>query len=518
MRKKIILISLIFLLFGIYLYIQAKVVRGAEPLPVLDSALYERLKGRIILQVESIGEAYYIHPQKRELYFLGRPADAFAVMREQGIGITNKDLAKIPVGSGPKTPTGAPDSSFTAKHSGKIFLQIEAAGEAWYVYPPDKKRYYLGRPQDAFDIMRVLGLGISNKDFTRLTNDSPPPPPSKPNPPYSVGYRTHTFTITDSKYGQAQIPVSFWYPTDNKPATFVYKTVGDDLKPDDYTSSVAVSAPIKQDAKPYPLVLFFHGAQTCGTQSIFFTEHLASQGFIVAAPDFPDDAPQCSSIGKKPAQYFTFLKALQTLLKIDEIGMIDLLRKNYRVPGATKILDAVLQLHDSKDSFLFNTIDKNRIAASGHSYGGETSLGLIGAHSDKTLKDGRFKVALLLSAPVFPYGANIASVTVPIMLIQGDDNDDLDQYDNPRKDIYTNARGQKYFLKLGNNASHGTFFNGVCSQYATIEDCQKKDAFVQVINTYATAFLNKYLNNDTKADATLNNTDPVLKVYEKIIP
>ena len=59
------------------------------------------------------------------------------------------------------------------------------------------------------------------------------------------------------------------------------------------------------------------------------------------------------------------------------------------------------------------------------------------------------------------------------MLIQGDDNDDLDQYDNARENIYTNASGPKYYLKLGNDASHGTFFNGVCTSYSTIQECQK---------------------------------------------
>ena len=488
---------------------------AAAAIPVIDASLYNQLKGLIILKVEAKGEAYYMHPRTKSMYYLGRPDDAYAVMRDQGIGITNANLARIPVGAGPNTLKGAIDLNFTAKQLGVIFLQVEAKGEAWYVYPKDKKRYYLGRPNDAYNVMRTLGLGVSNSNFARLTGTT-----AEKNPlPYMVGYRTYTFTISDSKYGQTQIPVSFWYPTDAKPGTFVYKTVGGDLKPWTYTSSVAVSASIKQDTRPYPLALFFHGAQTCGTQSVFFAEHLASQGFIVAAPDFPDDAPQCSSIGKKPAPYFVFLQSLQALLKIDEIGMIDLLRKNYRVPGATKILHAILALHDSKDSCLWNTIDKNKIAASGHSYGGETSLGLLGAHPDKTFKDSRFKVAVLFSAPVFPYSENnIATVTVPIMLIQGDDNDDLDQYGNARKDIYANASGPKYFLKLGNGASHGTFFNGVCTPYSTIQECQKQDQFVQVINTYATAFLNKYLNFDAKADAALNETASLLKVYEKNAP
>ena len=177
--------------------------------------LAENLKGRILLQVESAGEAYYIHPSKAEKYFLGRPDDAFSVMREQGIGITNSDLAKIPVSldylSGPDTSgDGLPDDfkialgldvnstdsdgdgycdftellhgydplgpgrlnhdlNFAKDQAGRILLQVEQNGEAWYVSPENNKRYFLGRPADAFSIMRNLGLGISNENLENLT-------------------------------------------------------------------------------------------------------------------------------------------------------------------------------------------------------------------------------------------------------------------------------------------------------------------------------------------------------------
>lgn len=51
----------------------------------------------------------------------------------------------------------------SSDQTGKILLQVEENGEAWYVYPNDSFRYYLGRPKDAFDIMRNLGLGAKHK-------------------------------------------------------------------------------------------------------------------------------------------------------------------------------------------------------------------------------------------------------------------------------------------------------------------------------------------------------------------
>ena len=60
------------------------------------------------------------------------------------------------------------DNDFSENQKGKILLQVEGNGEAWYVSPMDGRRYFLGRPSDAFEIMRSLGLGISNDDFDNL--------------------------------------------------------------------------------------------------------------------------------------------------------------------------------------------------------------------------------------------------------------------------------------------------------------------------------------------------------------
>lgn len=143
--------------------------------PTTNNNLYNSVKGKIILKVESNGEAYYVSPNKQKMYFLSRPVVAFNVMREQGIGITNKDLEKIPVADNycPSYSHSCDkleqhDLNFAKEQQGKIFLQVEENGEAWYVNPNNFKRYFLGRPADAFNIMRNLGLGISNGNFESL--------------------------------------------------------------------------------------------------------------------------------------------------------------------------------------------------------------------------------------------------------------------------------------------------------------------------------------------------------------
>ena len=120
--------------------------------------LSERLKGKILLQVEGNGEAWYINPDSQNRFYLGRPADAFQVMREQGLGISNNDFDSF-AGVAPE------------RLAGKILLKVEDNGEAYYVNPVDLKMHYLGRPADAFQVMREQGLGITNNDLDKISID-----------------------------------------------------------------------------------------------------------------------------------------------------------------------------------------------------------------------------------------------------------------------------------------------------------------------------------------------------------
>ncbi|MFH1235550.1 MAG: phosphodiester glycosidase family protein [Parcubacteria group bacterium] len=129
------------------------------------AAVIDHTAGMIVLQIESHGEAWYVDPVLRQRIYLGRPTDAFDIMRERGLGITNADLAQIPV-AGSAEPGNV---GMRLRLAGRILLQVEKNGEAWYVYPKDTHRYYLGRPDDAFQIMKSLGLGISNANLALIS-------------------------------------------------------------------------------------------------------------------------------------------------------------------------------------------------------------------------------------------------------------------------------------------------------------------------------------------------------------
>lgn len=189
--------------------------QNASSLSVKNQSLYDKFKGRIILKVEDKGKAYYISLASKTMYYLGRPQDAFSVMRNQAVGISNVNLSKIKlnlkylsgldsdqdglpddlersIGTDPakkdtdgdgvidkteilnnyspltKKPEKMVYNNLASKLQGKIVLQVENKGQAYYINPLDKQKYFLSRPADAFNVMRYLGLGISNANFNLL--------------------------------------------------------------------------------------------------------------------------------------------------------------------------------------------------------------------------------------------------------------------------------------------------------------------------------------------------------------
>lgn len=125
-------------------------------LEIIDNTFAKKQTGKILLQVEAHGEAYYVYPKDSKRYYMANGNEAYRIMRYLGVGITNKDLNRVMA-----------DKIFAKKHSGKIFLQVEANGEAYYI-DFDGEEHYLKDGSAAYNIMRDLGLGITNNDLNKI--------------------------------------------------------------------------------------------------------------------------------------------------------------------------------------------------------------------------------------------------------------------------------------------------------------------------------------------------------------
>lgn len=126
----------------------------------VDVIFANKLKGKILLQTESHGEAWYVNPKDGKKYYMANGQEAYNVMRKFGVGLTNKDLEKI-----------KNNKIFAKKNSGKIFLQVESKGEAYYI-DFNGAYHYLKDGLVAYEVMRSLGLGISNINLDKIPTGS----------------------------------------------------------------------------------------------------------------------------------------------------------------------------------------------------------------------------------------------------------------------------------------------------------------------------------------------------------
>lgn len=146
-----------------------EVAAGHDPLVVPltrrpDRTLMRRLAGRILLQAERQGQAWWVHPATLERYYLRDGRVAYQIMRFLSLGITNADLARIPRAGVDETG----DAGLVKKLSGQMLLATEDLGKVWYLNPADGRRYYLRDGDAAYWMMRYRSLGITNANIDKI--------------------------------------------------------------------------------------------------------------------------------------------------------------------------------------------------------------------------------------------------------------------------------------------------------------------------------------------------------------
>lgn len=126
--------------------------------PVISGTLVSRLKGYILLQVESHGESWYLNPTDGKRYYMKDGAIAYEMMRSFGLGITNADLVRLKAGN----------ADLVSRLKGRIVLQVQEHGEAYYIHPVKGTVHYMKDGPAAYELMRYYSLGITNGDLSTI--------------------------------------------------------------------------------------------------------------------------------------------------------------------------------------------------------------------------------------------------------------------------------------------------------------------------------------------------------------
>jgi len=316
----------------------------------------------------------------------------------------------------------------------------------------------------------------------------------------NVGYTVVDFTYNDNGQNKT-ISTAVWYPTEETPVNWQYggPTWGR-ISPD--------AEPLKAEGC-FPLLVFSHGFSGCGLASVFFTETLASKGWIVACPDHHDS--------------YSFARIRTGSVKnVDRKGALNAAKEislttpetrgKYRFRPAE--LAAVINSMISSPMFS-GLIDTNRIAAGGHSFGGFTSLALCGTIPE--FYDPRIKAILMFSTGAAGYlfaDEELAKVRIPSMLFMGSRERNQLRGEKKMKElsekIFTNMPAPKYYLEI-RGANHFSFNIRLSSGFGTrILSGSKKD--FDVITRYSVAFLEKYVSCIEGQDEILEKKDPMLTV------
>ena len=275
----------------------------------------------------------------------------------------------------------------------------------------------------------------------------------------------------------------------------------------------------ERNGAPYPLVLFSHGNKGINFQSFTFTTHLASFGFIVAAPNHSGNTMFDDPSDEEMAQ-----------ITLDRPLDMEFVRE--------KIAEA----NEDPTNQLYQMVDMNRVGISGHSFGGYTTLVLAGATVNVEEAEARceagteadifcpyigyFPPGQILSRPsqcdglmvavamapggYAAFGENgLANISMPVMVMGGT----LDEFLRPElRPLYSAAPIPKVKVEIEGMGHMG--FTDICRIPAvdlipTLGDMCDSDTFIdvdrgwEIINPFAIAFIRRHLKGEIAMEVYL---------------
>ncbi len=327
--------------------------------------------------------------------------------------------------------------------------------------------------------------------------------------PYDVGIET----ITIDAETERPLTVDVWFPlaegTSGDPAVYTFVT-GDAFES---ANALAVTRESIAADGPHPLVIYSHGSGGLRYIHSDYTEFLASHGYVVAAPDHTGNT------------------AVEQFLDTEDDGpQIASSRPN----DVIAVIDAMTDASLATTAGLADHVDAERIAVTGHSFGGFTTYAVVSGYENEfgsSLADDRVD-AIIPMAPAVGSGDEdslltddrLAAVDVPALVIVGTDDKTTPVDPNVERAWAETSSSPHYRLELV--AAEHQSFTDVCDYLAAVEagkeisapvltviedngqaGCAEGDMPIgrvqELTNTFALAFLESVFADGTMIDATV---------------
>ena len=215
--------------------------------------------------------------------------------------------------------------------------------------------------------------------------------------PFKVGRRT--ISLNDTAHGR-KLDVDVWYPAakdaTGTPSRYSF------LPTVYFDSKVALTEPPVATGEKFPMVIYSHGSGGLRYVASYFTETLASHGFVVVSADHTGNTATDGVLGS------TVPRDQNAINRVGDVQFL---------------ITAMLAKNTTAGDAFNGTIDPERVGISGHSFGGFTAIAAQTGYSNPLgsfTGDKRIKAV----AGMAPYteiidDATLAKLSVPTLIITG---------------------------------------------------------------------------------------------------
>jgi hypothetical protein len=124
----------------------------------IDNELVEKFKGKILLQVEERGELWYLNPDDKKRYYLGKSNDAFRLAQKFSMEIDSEELVQY----------NYFDKEFPENLLGRFLIDKGSKFDMYYVDPDTKEAYLFNLPENILEVLKKQAVGMINEKIRQI--------------------------------------------------------------------------------------------------------------------------------------------------------------------------------------------------------------------------------------------------------------------------------------------------------------------------------------------------------------